>query len=68
MQPQLAGQVARRHGRAFETKTADAARAPAPLLAGWARHIGDYAYAVMVLGGMLIVALIITSLAATVLR
>ena len=68
MQPHLAGQVARHSVRAFETKSAKAARAPAPLLAGWVRHIGDYAYAMMVFGGMLIVALIITSLAATILR
>ena len=46
----------------------DEGRAPAPLLAGWVRHIGDYAYAMMVFGGMLIVALIIASLTATILR
>jgi hypothetical protein len=68
MQPHLARQVARHGVRAFETRAAVAARASSPLPAGWVRRIGDYAYAMMVLGGMLIVALVITSLAATVLR
>jgi hypothetical protein len=68
MQPQLAGRIARLHGLAFETKSTDAAKIPSPRLAGWVRHIGDYAYAMMVFGGMLIVALIIASLAATILR